>query len=118
MIDDLEADERKLLGLRRKFYVVDLENVGGLVMPVILRVNYVDGKSESIRLPAEIWRKNSKHVSRLIVSKQEIATIELDPRLESADTDRQNNFWPPKPIKSRFQLFKQKKEKNPMQEAN
>ena len=117
LLDDLEEDERKLLEVRRKFYVVDLENVGGLVMPVIMRVTYADGESETIRLPAEIWRKNSKAVSRMMISKKEIATIELDPRLESADTDRQNNYWPPKPIKSRFQLFKDKKKKNPMQEA-
>ena len=117
MIEGLEPDERELLELKHKFYVVDLENVGGLVMPVILRVNFEGGTSETIRLPAEIWRKNSKRISRMIVSKQEIATIELDPQLETADTNRQNNFWPPKPVKSRFQLFKSKKSKNPMQQA-
>ena len=117
LLDRLEEDERRLLELRRKFYVVELENVGGLVMPVIMRFTYVDGESATIRFPAEIWRRSPKSVSRLLVTKHEIATIELDPRLESADTNRQNNYWPPKPIKSRFQLFKDEKQKNPMQEA-
>lgn len=117
LVEDLEDDERELLGVRKKFYVVDLKNVGGLVMPVVLQVTFTNGDREMMRFPAEIWRRNPKSVSRLIVTDHEIATIELDPNLESADTNRQNNFWPPKPIKSRFQLFKQKKSKNPMQEA-
>ena len=116
-LDGLEDDERELLNIRQKFYVLDMQNVGGLVMPVHLRVSFADGTSKDIRMPAEIWRRNPKQVSRLIMSKEEIAKIELDPQLESADTNRQNNFWPPKPIESRFKLFKHKKEKNPMQQA-
>ena len=117
LLEGLEDDERELLGVREKFYVVDLKNVGGLVMPVIMRVTFANGDSETMRLPAEIWRRNPKSVSRLIITKHEIEKIELDPNLESADTNRQNNYWPPKPVKSRFQLFKEKESKNPMQEA-
>ena len=117
MLDGLEEEERVLLELRHKFYVVELENVGGLVMPVILRVTYVNGESETIRLPAEIWRKNINAVSRLMITKHEIMKLELDPRVETADANRNNNYWPPRPIKSRFQLFKDKDRKNPMQEA-
>ncbi|MEM6329874.1 MAG: M1 family metallopeptidase [Planctomycetota bacterium] len=117
LLEGLEEEERDLLSLRKKFYVVDLQNVGGLVMPVILRVTFSDGGRETLRLPAEIWRQNPKAVSRLIITDQEIQTIELDPDLESADTDRQNNTWPPKPVESRFQLFKRDKPKNPMQRA-
>ena len=38
------------------FYVVELSNIGGLVMPVILQIDYADGTSEELRIPAEIWR--------------------------------------------------------------
>ena len=117
LVEGLEDDERELLSVRKKFYVVDLKNVGGLVMPVIMRVTFANGDSETMRFPAEIWRRNSKAVSRLLITKHEIETIELDPNLESADTNRQNNYWPPKPVKSRFQLFREKESKNPMQEA-
>ncbi len=68
-------------------------------------------------MPAEIWRRNPHKVSRLIMSKHEIVNIELDPQMASADTNRHNNFWPPKPIESRFKLFKRKQEANPMQRA-
>ena len=102
-----------MLSLRKKFYVVEFENIGGLVSPIILNINYQDGKNERIRIPAEIWRKNNDSV----ISDKEITQIELDPLLETADTDRHNNFWPPKAIESRFQIQKRKKSKNPMQKA-
>ena len=41
----------------------------------------------------------------------------LDPRLETADVDLDNNFFPPRISKSRFQLFKQRKRLNDMQKA-
>ena len=116
-IKELDSEEVKLLSLRKKFYVIDLENVGGLVSPVILEIDYKNAKSETIRIPAEIWRKNNDNVRKMIISDKEIVQIEVDPLLETADTDRYNNFWPPKTIESRFQLQKRKKSKNPMQKA-
>ena len=53
----------------------------------------------------------------MIVSKKEITGIEFDPLRETADVDRHNNYWPQRPVESRFRLHKDKKEKNPMQEA-
>ena len=116
-IKELDSEELKLLSLRKKFYVIELENVGGLVSPVILEIDYKNAKSETIRIPAEIWRKNNDNVKKMIISDKEIVQIEVDPLLETADTDRYNNFWPPKTIESRFQLQKRKKSKNPMQKA-
>jgi hypothetical protein len=54
--------------------------------------------------------------SKLIVTPKEIEQLTLDPHLETADTDMNNNHWPPKPVKSRFQLFKQQQQPNPMQQ--
>ncbi len=116
-LDGLDDEQKKLLALRRKFYVVELENVGGLVTPVVLEVRYADGKGETLRVPAEIWRQNTGTVRKLIVAKKEITGIEFDPMRETADADRHNNHWPPRPIESRFQLRKKKDSKNPMQEA-
>lgn len=98
------------------FYVVDLKNVGALVMPVILAIEYTDGTKEEMRIPAEIWRRNNLAVTKLIVTPKEIKAIALDPHLETADTDLTNNHWPPKPVKSRFQIFKQQQMPNPMQQ--
>ncbi|HEV7843987.1 MAG TPA: hypothetical protein VGO69_09850, partial [Pyrinomonadaceae bacterium] len=116
-LSTLTEHERALLNSGMNFYVVDLKNVGGLVMPVILLVEYTDGTKEELRIPAEIWRYNNTEVTKLIVTAREVKTITLDPHLETADVDLQNNFFPRRPIKSRFQLFKdQQKQRNPMQE--
>ena len=64
------------------------------------------------------FSKNSRDVSRLVITDGEISKVELDPHLESADVERSNNYFPPQISKSRFQLFKQKKKQNQMQKAN
>ncbi len=115
-VESLTADEKKLLAMGENFYVVDLKNLGGLVMPVILEVAYADGSKEEMRIPAEIWRRNNTAVSKLIVTPKEIQTIVLDPHLETADTDLTNNYFPRRPLKRKFELFKEKKQTNPMQD--
>ena len=97
--------------------MVELENRGGLVTPVPLKISYAGGGTEMLDIPAEIWRKNTKTVRKLIVAKKEVTAVEFDPRRETADADTHNNHWPPQPIKSRFQLKKEEDKKNPMQVA-
>jgi hypothetical protein len=91
--------------------------VGGLVMPIIVRVHYNDNTFESLRIPAEIWRYNSKEVKKLFITDKEIVRIQLDPQRETADTQKSNNQWPPKIETNRFKLFKAEKKKNAMQKA-
>jgi hypothetical protein len=114
-LETLESDEKSALVPGFNFYVMDFKNVGGLVMPLILKIEYTDGSSETLRIPAEIWRKNNVQVSKLHVTRKEIREVTLDPNLETADTDLSNNHFPRKPVKNQFQLFKEKREKNPMQ---
>ena len=92
-------------------------------MPIILRFEYIDGTSEEHHIPAEIWRLNSNQVSKVFVTEKEIRQIILDPYLETADTDTGNNYFPPRPEISRFELFRKRNERwdekgeNPMQRA-
>jgi len=116
-LKELSDEQRRLLGLKTNFYIVDFENKGGLVMPIILEVTHEDGTTREIRLPAEIWVKNANNTSRLIMSKKLIATVQLDPHLETADVDTSNNHFPPTISKSRFNLFKDSTSKNEMQKA-
>jgi hypothetical protein len=105
-LGSLTEKERGFLSGNYYFYVVDLKNVGGLVMPLIFKVEYMDGSSEQIRVPAEIWRYNNFDVSKLIVTRKEAKAIVLDPNLETADTDLSNNFFPRRTVPTRFQVFK------------
>jgi aminopeptidase N len=117
LIKELEDDEKELLKIKRNFYVINFENLGGLVMPIILRITYSDDSQELRRIPAEIWRKDSKQIAKLIMTKKQIKALEVDPYLETADTNVNNNNWPTKIIKSRFQLWKQKTRPSPMKQA-
>ena len=117
LLGELEEHERKLLEEKSHIYMLDLTNRGGLVMPVYAEVTYADGKTEEFRWAAEIWRKNNKQVSKMILSDKPIVSVQLDPRLETADVDTTNNSFPRKISEdSRFDLFKTKKKRDMMRE--
>lgn len=116
-LDRLDSEERALLRRKTNFYVVTFENVGGVVMPIIVRLHYADDTSELVTIPVQIWRHNSERVNKLFVREKEIARLELDPRRQTADTETSNNHWPPQIERSRFELYKESKKKNPMQKA-
>ncbi|QDV38822.1 M1 family metallopeptidase [Tautonia plasticadhaerens] len=105
-LKNLSDEEKELLATRAYFYVVDLVNVGGLVMPVILELGFEDGTTEEVRIPAEIWRQDAEKVSKLLLTEKEVASITLDPHLETADIDLENNHWPPRAVPTRFELYK------------
>ena len=86
-------------------------------MPVIVNVTYKDGTEELLRLPAEIWKRNTKNVSRLIFTDKELASLELDPFWETADTNPHNNTWPREVIRDTFKLYKTPDGKSPMKRA-
>jgi hypothetical protein len=117
-LSGLTTQEKETLAARDNFYIVDLKNQGGLVMPIILKLNRDDGTTKELRIPAEIWAKDNLNVSKLIVSDKVITSIEIDPNLETADTDRTNNFYPPQIPSSRFKAFKSSgRPRNEMQKA-
>ena len=113
----LSDEEKQVLNSGKNYYEITFENKGGLVMPIILDMKYKDGTNEIIRIPAEIWKTTNDKVSKVFVSKKEVSEIVLDPFLETADTDRTNNYYPPKQEINRFELFKQRSRggENPMQ---
>ena len=93
----------------KNYYVLDFSNRGGLVMPIILQLSYEDGSSENMYIPAEIWRRNSKNVSKLIVSDKVLKSVEVDPNWETADVDIENNYYPRRIVPSRIESYKSKK---------
>ena len=116
----LSEKERKLLTAKYYFYLVDIKNVGGLVMPVIIELHYKNGKKETRRFPVQSWQQNNESITKMLMTDKEVTKIVLDPRLETADTDTSNNVFPREIKKSRFQLFKERTNRrsgqpNPMQ---
>jgi len=87
-------------------YFLDFKNIGGLISPLPLRISYVNGETEELMVPAEIWRRNSHDVTKLIVRNKRIDKIELDPAHQTADADYGNNIFPPEMTSSRIELYK------------
>ncbi|MEN9963996.1 MAG: hypothetical protein RL582_1091 [Bacteroidota bacterium] len=107
-------------------YEITFSNKGGLVMPIILEWTYADGTKEVDRVGANVWRKNEQKVIKTFLKSKKVVSVKLDPFRETADIDEKNNNWPASETPSRFQMFKQKNErqnnrrnqtggKNPMQ---
>ncbi|PRO73217.1 aminopeptidase [Alteromonas alba] len=95
----------------KNYYVMEFSNVGGLVMPIILEMTFADGTKEMMRIPAEIWRRTPKAVSKLVVTDKdkELVSVTVDPRWETADVDVENNHYPRQIIPSRIEAYKSKR---------
>ncbi|WP_200974941.1 M1 family metallopeptidase [Echinicola sp. 20G] len=104
-VSNLNEKEKELFNSGLNYYEITFKNVGGLVMPLIVQFNYVDGTSEVERIPAYIWRKNETEVTKVFPKEKEIESIILDPYRETADIDEENNYFPRKALPSRFELF-------------
>ena len=112
----LTPEQKKLLESNKHFYELTFTNVGGLVTPLIIRATFADGTSEVIRIPAEIWRFDNQTVSKVFIFDKEVVAFQLDPFLETADCNVDDNSYPAVKQATRFQLFEQKKTlENPMQ---
>lgn len=121
-MEKLSEEDRQALEGNMFFYVIDFANEGGLVMPILLDLELEDGSHQSVRIPAEIWRRNSQQVSKLVVTPLPLKQVILDPRLETADTDLADNYFPRQISRSRFQLYRDTgrgtgEGQNPMQRA-
>jgi hypothetical protein len=108
ILGKLTPEQRALLNKETYFYEIHFKNIGGLVMPLIVEFTFADGTTEVHRIPAEIWKLDSKNVSRVFVTNKIATKIVLDPFLETADTDVTNNFWQNLPPPTRHDLFKQR----------
>ena len=103
---NLSDREKDLISKELNYYEIQFKNIGGLVMPLIIEFTYVDDSKKIVYIPAEIWRLNAEDVSKVFISEKEIKEIVLDPYFETADTDRNNNYYPPRIKPSRFDIFK------------
>lgn len=94
-VEKLKGDELEMLDSKLRLYVVELANIGGLPMPVIIDAHFEDGEPMHVRVPAEVWRKNDTVIRKLIITDRDVTKFVLDPMLETADADLDNNVWPP-----------------------
>ncbi len=92
------------------FYFLDFSNKGGVPSPVLMTINYENGATRELELPAEIWRRNAEKVTFSLIEKDPIAFIEIDRHHQTADSDFRNNRFPPSIYQSRLEAYKSKRD--------
>ena len=118
-LEDLDPWEHKALLRAVKedanYYLLDFSNAGGLVMPILLELEFADGSKERQYIPAEIWRRSHQKVSKLIVTpkNKRLVSVLVDPAWETADVDIENNHYPRRIIPSRISAYKKEKNEKP-----
>ena len=72
--------------------VVSIANLDPLVMPAIVKIDFKDGTTQQLRLPAETWIQQ-KSVELRLDSHQAVTGVTIDPDRAIPDKDRSNNVW-------------------------
>lgn len=104
------VDDKEIMSKleNKNIYEVTISNNGGLVMPIIIEWTYKDGTKETEKIPAEIWRFNEQKATKVFVKNKEVSNIVIDPKMETADINMEDNIFPKGPQTSRFDDFKRK----------
>ena len=118
---DRAALDRMEAGSSGYLHELSISNKGGLIMPVMVAFTFEDGSTHVERWPAEIWIKHEDAFTKVVYLPKKAVKIELDPFLETADTDTYNNTWPADvhvhlealPERSRWEQYRS----NPMRDA-
>ncbi|MBF7091871.1 M1 family metallopeptidase [Flavobacterium sp. ALJ2] len=96
------AEEKANLKAPKYFYEVEFNKPGGMIMPILVEITYEDGTKEEFKYPAQIWRKNNDTAKKVYATEKAIKSIQIDPKLLTADIDVTNNTWPKAEVKSKF----------------
>ncbi|TDO77852.1 hypothetical protein EV143_10385 [Flavobacterium chryseum] len=96
------AEEKASLKSPKYFYEVEFNKPGGMIMPILVEITYEDGSKDNYQYPAQIWRKNNDTAKKVYATSKAIKSIQVDPKLMTADIDVTNNSWPKVEEKSKF----------------
>ena len=72
--------------------LITVENLGEIVLPVIVKITEQNGNSGEIKLPVEIWQRGGEWTFKYN-STSPLTSVILDPHNELPDVDRSNNTW-------------------------
>ena len=72
--------------------IITIDNLQKMAMPVILEIKTVSGKTDRVKLPVEIWERNSAW-SFKYPSTEEIQSVTYDPDNVFPDVNPDNNVW-------------------------
>jgi hypothetical protein len=105
----LDPEERAALSVKDRFYILSFENKGGLVTPVIVKFTFKDNTTAIVAIPAEIWRRDARRVNWTYMTPKEVTGVEIDPRQETADVERSNNYFPARIEPTRLEVYRDRR---------
>ncbi|MFI5139634.1 MAG: M1 family metallopeptidase [Sphingobacteriales bacterium] len=72
--------------------LITIDNLEKMAMPVILEIKTVSGKTDRVKLPVEIWERNSTWTFKY-PSTEELQSVTYDPDKVLPDFNPDNNVW-------------------------
>jgi len=75
-----------------KGVLITIDNLEKMAMPVILEIKTVTGKTDRVKLPVEIWERNSSWTFKY-PSTEELQSVTYDPDKVLPDFNPDNNTW-------------------------
>jgi len=85
---------RKISRQPHRNQIVMIMDKGDMAMPIILRVDYMNGGSDTVVQKADVWFAGTRHVAMTIPLRgKTVKAVTLDPDNRFQDRDRSNNVW-------------------------
>lgn len=73
-------------------YNIQVDNLDRLPMPIILAVKTKSGKTEVIKIPVDVWMRNTSWTVYYPTT-EEVVSVTLDPDKVLPDVNPDNNSW-------------------------
>ena len=72
--------------------LITIENLEEMALPVTISIKEENGKTDTIKLPVEIWQRSNKWTFKY-KSTSKLVNVTIDPKLEYPDVNVGNNIW-------------------------
>ncbi len=66
---------------------------GNLILPVLLSIEYSDGRTQDERIDAETWLQGTRTASLTLDNGKEVTKVTIDKEIYFPDVERANNTW-------------------------
>ncbi|WP_199118170.1 M1 family metallopeptidase [Pedobacter sp. ASV28] len=73
-------------------YTIKVDNLEKMPMPIILAIKTKSGKTDIIKVPVDVWMKNTSWLVRYPTT-EEVIEVVLDPEQVLPDSNTSNNRW-------------------------
>lgn len=73
-------------------YNIKVVNLEKMPMPIILQIKTKSGKTDIVKVPVDVWMKNTSWLVRYPTT-EEIESVTLDPNKVLPDSNPDNNTW-------------------------